>query len=301
MMITTTKPTFSVLCAAAAAIFASASDACADHTDIVPYFQVGDDGALTLKTGALNLAANPPQQTITTDARVFSGAVGGTPAKGISPGWSYRYPDDGEYPEGTRDVPEANWDLGETGPLTFIPISYNVVVDPRLGRNLSYWNGVGAPTFAPVPGGEVLDIFFNYDADNGLYDLRRLDGGPAGLTGGVAIRRDGSSFDSHVHPEYRLYGDADRTDAPADGFYLFALNVAAHGHASEPFYVLLANGYEHTTYLSDGSEVYSPETSAARAWVQSNLIAIVPEPACPALLGLSAGHLLLRRRRSVRT
>jgi len=245
----------------------------AAHVDILPYFQ-DDGGQYSLRVGAFDLlqAGNVgnglPTQPITQNNLVFGGAFGQHPRTGElvngNPGWGI--PSDAGDPD--------NEGYGAAFPAGTLPpyggsLKFNVVVDPRLGRNLSYWNGVGTPTFGPVPSGEIVDIY--RPVTFGTPPSVTLDGS-ANAPAGFEISSNIGPGSFHAHTGHVLWGDASRTapsvDAPAEGFYLFSLNMeiangfvmpnfpdfagAAFGlnSTSPTFHVLLAWGFD------DGSDQY---------------------------------------------
>lgn len=169
--------------------------------------------------------------------------------------------------------------------MAFGSLSYNVVVDPYLGRNLSYWDGTGTPNFGPVPAGEVLRI----ELSSGTVTL---DGSATALSGHT-IESSLAKFNFHHHWVQRLWGSEsnDPGDMPTEGFYLFSVNaqVSSFGTlVSDPLYIIMAHGFEkYAGGLGSGDDL-APEMLAARNWVQNNLV--VPEPSA---LVLCVGGVLL--------
>jgi len=239
----------------------------AAHIDIVPYFQSTASG-YELRAGSFdfNKTANVfdglPPEPIKLDVLAFTGAFGMNPSNGHlvngDPGWDLPASagdHDGfgaEYPPGT--LPPQNGTL-----------SFNAIADPRLGRNLSYWNGVGEPFFGPVPGGEVLDIF--QPATFGDPLSITLSGANEDVDGFQLSKTGVNPGSFHTHTGHVLWGsearDVNAGDEPAPGFYLFSLNMEIENaflmpnwpnfdgaqtiprSISPTFHVILAHGFEN--------------------------------------------------------
>jgi surface-anchored protein len=149
-------------CVAALAAFLPSAGAGAAHLDIVPYFEIDAQNNYQFSVGRFdfNKAGDPlqgrPPVPIERNVLVFTGFFATHPVNGQivngDPGW---------------DLPENYADYGDSGaeypagtqPPRVGRLKFNVVSDSRLGRNLSYWNGIGTPSFGPVPEGEILDIY----------------------------------------------------------------------------------------------------------------------------------------------
>jgi hypothetical protein len=261
----------------------------AAHIDITPYF-VGRSNPTNfslaptaLKTGSSNFDA----PVLDPNDRVFTGtannyATGPGWVSTIDPGWSI--PSSASaYPTGTS---RARTNTSSSN------LSYNVVVDPKLGRNFSYWDGTGTPTFGQVPNGEVLQIRLSSGTVT-------LDGSATAMPGTVVKSNVSTSTAVHVHWQQRLYGDAtlELGDLPTEGFYLFSVNAQINGYGttyvSDPLYVIMAHGFDKYFYV-DGVEMLTPEFQSARNWVNTQ---VLPEPSSLTLVGV-LGTMLLRRRKA---
>lgn len=110
------------------------------------------------------------------------------------------------------DYPEGTLAAG------FGKLAFNVVVDPRLGRNLSYWDGNGMPSFGAVPGGEILDLYKTNPLGPPA-NVVTLAGEPTGAPG-FQITAPNLHPGFHEHTAASLWGSAARLadDAPTPGF-----------------------------------------------------------------------------------
>lgn len=201
----------------------------ARHVDIVPYYEVDALGNRTLSVGSYDLASyNDGSQSIERNVLLFHGGAGVTPASlpgqrlNGDPGWNR--------PVNFNDPLEtfgtgANYPAG-TMPSGYGKLGFNVVVDPRLGRNLSYWDGTGTPSFGPVPSGEILDLYKTNPFGPPLPgNLVTLAGEATGKPGFRVTPEPGGLFPNfHEHTAAALWGSAtyDPDDAPAEGFYLYS-------------------------------------------------------------------------------
>jgi hypothetical protein len=248
------------------AVAAYASSAQSAHLDIVPYFEIDAQGDHYFSVGRfdINKAGQPldgsPPAAIERNVLAFTGAFGKRPSDGQivngDPGWDLpadyaEYGDFGaEYPAGTLP-PHAG------------RLKFNVVADPRLGRNLSYWDGSGALSFGPVPDGEILDLHMYAFA--GTPASVTLDGSNASFPGFELTSTSLGPGRFHTHTGHILWGDASRvvsqSDQPTPGFYLFSLNmeivngtllpnypeftnaVSGINTVSPTFHVILAHGF----------------------------------------------------------
>lgn len=247
-----------------AGAFLSNVDTQAAHVDIAPYF-VGrtnpdsfTEPPSALKTGSFDLAGGS-EAMLLPDNRVFMGtannyATGPGWVSTIDPGWGI--------PSNWEEDPSESYPAGTSVPLAFGSLSYNVVVDPRLGRNLSYWDGTGAPNFGPVPAGEVLRI----ELPSGAVTLD----GSATAQPGTEIKSSLTSYNLHVHWIQKLYANDpfetyDPSDTVTEGFYLFSVNAQVDAPTSfgtltsEPLYILMAHGFEKYAYeIVYGDQLQEP-------------------------------------------
>jgi hypothetical protein len=250
------------ICSILGVMMAFASNSRAEHIDTVPYYEVDGQGHFTLSVGSFDMTKSAvylndlPPEPIQRNVLVLGGAASPSPfLPGAvvtgDPGWTLPVaarPDDlfgADYPAGTLPVGSGS-------------LSFNVVADPRLGRNLSYWNGIGSPTFGPVPGGETLDI--TIASPLGVPPTVTLAGESTGKPGFTITNSLFPGF--HEHTGSYLWGSSARDGTPDDyatpGFYLYSLqmevknglafpdNVHAHfvGDSISPtFHILMAVGF----------------------------------------------------------
>jgi surface-anchored protein len=209
-------------------------EAQAAHLDIVPYFEILPNGDFAFSAGRFDfnktwqsLNGLPPA-VLERNVLAFTGAFQQHPTNGRfvngDPGWDL-----------PRDVLDFEG-YGAKYPIGTLPprggrLKFNVVADPRLGRNLSYWDGTGAPSFGPVPDGEIVDIYM--PAFAGTPASITLDGSNSSFPGFELTSSSLYPGSFHTHTGHILWGDSSRTvstsDEPTSGFYLFSLNMEIDG------------------------------------------------------------------------
>jgi hypothetical protein len=218
-----------------------APSALAAHLDIVPYFEADGAGGYEFSVGRFDFTktADPlngrPPAPIERNVLVFTGFFGTHPVNGQivngDPGWDLP-PNFADYGDSGADFPTG------TQPPRNGRLKFNVVSDPRLGRNLSYWDGAGAPSFGPVPDGEILDIFKPVFA--GTPESVTLNGSDESLSGFELTSNPLFPGNFHTHTGHVLWGDASRSTDPSHlptaGFYLFSLNMEIDNGAVIPNY-----------------------------------------------------------------
>lgn len=261
---------------ASVSILAWATVASAEHIDIVPHYAL-DNGSYKLRVGSFDLLKTTnyldglPVAPIDTDVRVLGGATNPSPfVPGAivtgDPGWSVPY--DAAFSEGYG----AEYPLGTAPPLHGT-LSFNVVADPRLGRNLSYWDGIGAPVFGAVPSGEILDLTLPNLSPGNPPSVVTLAGEATGMPGFTITTGISEGF--HEHTGAFLWGSSARADTPEDlvtpGIYLYTLQLEIENglvfaddsffgvgdQVSPDLHILLAVGFEKgTAELIYGDIVY---------------------------------------------
>ena len=209
------------------------SDAAARHVDIVPYYEIDAIGHRTFSVGSYDLTGpSDGSQSIQRNVVVFHGGAGVTPSSAPgsvvngNPGWNRPFDFHGIF-EG-EEMFGANYPDG-TGPSGFGVLGFNVVVDARLGRNLSYWDGTGTPSFGPVPGGEILDLYKSngFGAPLPSHHIT-LAGEAAGMPGFTVTPTGGGLHPGfHEHTAAALWGSATRQpdDMPTEGWYLYSRTI----------------------------------------------------------------------------
>jgi hypothetical protein len=155
-------------------------------------------------------------------------------------------------------------------------LNFNVRTVPELGRNLSYWDGVGDVVFGALPSNELLNLV-------GLdLSVASVDGSNSDVPGFTIATTSASGF-LHQHVELFLLGDAAESDTASSGVYLLSLEASVAGFdTSAPFYLVLGAGVTDT------------EIDLGIDWVSENL-ASVPEPSAVALLAVTLTMLVSRR------
>jgi hypothetical protein len=152
---------------------------------------------------------------------------------------------------------------------------FNVLSGPAVSGtpgNLGYWNGTGDVSLGAVPNGETLRL--NFGAQNRVVDASTAE--VAGFSLGTIGA--GGTLHRHLNSFLERAGGAN----PADGIYVFAMELTAQGVGdSAPFWIVFNNG------LSEGQH------DAAIEYVEANL---VPEPGVLGAL-LMLGVMGVRRRK----
>jgi hypothetical protein len=144
---------------------------------------------------------------------------------------------------------------------------------------LSYWNGIGSPSFTALPNSETLNLAY------GLSSITIASSAPAG-TLDLGSPSDTGEFDHHL--ESTLSGPA--SSDPTGGLYLVSLQLSSDGlTSSQPFYVIYNTGDDQG--LSDEAVRYVRDAFAPGS-------SLVPEPASLSLIGLPMVFGLVRRRRN---
>jgi hypothetical protein len=180
------------------------------------------------------------------------------------------------------DDPSTPFFTQDPGFHTPIPSGFaaNVGVTVSPVGGLEYWSGTGSPSFGAPGTGDSLRLAF------GTTSAIASGSGPSGS---VFIGNTDSAGDLHEHIESTLLAPTGQT--PADGIYLVPLQLTSPSYqTSQTFYALYNNGG------LDGSVIDSAVTFIRDTRAPGSNIA--PEPASAALLILSAGGLLGRRRRT---
>jgi len=176
------------------------------------------------------------------------------------------------------------WTGASSPPAGYSPLpgntalSFNVVVPPTLGRNFSYWNGVGAVAFGPLPNGERLRFQQNSTFNPG--DVNAIATGGSSQVPGFAIATTSPTGFLHHHIHYRLLGNG--VDLATNGVYLVSVEATMPGLAdSLPMYVV---------YNQGGTDAAG---NLALEWVNANLVS-TPVPVLPgaARVGLALALLL---------
>ncbi|MFN3166297.1 MAG: hypothetical protein ACE37H_04450 [Phycisphaeraceae bacterium] len=139
-----------------------------------------------------------------------------------------------------------------------------------VSRNLLYWDGEGSADFgAAMPGDSFL--------------LRRssslnttLDGSTS-PAGGFSIQTTNPDGEMHNHISFSARGSGG--SQPADGFYLFAMQLAAGGIDAEPVYFLFNAEYERggggqVLYNGDVPITDTTAEQLAIDWVLDNLLTV---------------------------
>lgn len=147
--------------------------------------------------------------------------------------------------------------------------------------NLAYWDGTDEVNFSPVFAGNTMEIYETI----GPTTYRASVDGSATDVNGFTFTKTCSESGIHKHPNYCLDGDG---FAPAQGFYLFSMEIAMPGmKTTDPFFIVMETD-EAPLVLN-----------TAVGWVNNNIetLTTVPEPSCWVLLGSAGLGLAWFRRR----
>jgi hypothetical protein len=179
-------------------------------------------------------------------------------------------------------------------PNTPLAFSFLPITIGASSRNLFFWNGTGVVDFSPVGSDVTLSLI-----KGGTEPwTESINGGSNSVITGNTIATTSSVGQVHTHLITEI---GDNGGVPAQGFYLFSLQLQMTGYApSESLYFV----YGALDYADIQNEQTLLEFRAANTlaggWVHDNLV-VVPEPSAAALLGLAtAAHPLLCWFRSLR-
>jgi len=162
-------------------------------------------------------------------------------------------------------------------------------------RNLFFWDGDGAVSFVPVATSVVLGLTKGAIVPEWT---ETIDGSSAGVIAGNTIQVTGATGSVHTH----LFTSIDDAGAaPAQGFYLYSLQMHMNGYASsDPLYFVFG-ALDPLSLAPQFADLAAFEEAhgLAEGWVETNLVAPVPEPSALALAGIglaAVGVGALRRR-----
>ena len=231
---------FGIIAALLAAASSFAAPASAQHYDVF-FAKEGMHPAV----GAFDFDGGG---TVIPDVRVFERALDfDSPVYvGSDPGYAAGT---SEYPFGWSALPGN------------VEVPFEILRERTLGRNLSYWNGVGAPSFGPIPDGEVLVV----DQNGCIVCGQAIADGSSSDIAGFSLGTTSGTGSLHQHHDYFLLGDLALSDSPTPGVYLLTLR-ARPGTLdwSVPFFVVFSAG------------VNAQQLADAADWVDANLVF----PAC---------------------
>lgn len=243
-----------------------------------------DDGALT---------ATVPAEQI----RVFGGEVVGSgtaPFESEAPGEPGFRAGDQAFLNGSAMTPSGVYTaLAGSTPLTF---TFQPITIGATTRNLFFWNGSGAVSFAPVGGNVVLGL----TKPGGGGWTASISGTASGVQSGNTIQNTGAGGTVHTHLFASIAKDG---AAPDQGFYLYALQLGMTGYtSSDPVYYVVG-ALDPLALAPQFADLEAFETAhgLAESWVDSD-IAYVPEPAtwlAAAVFAAAGVATRLRRRSSV--
>ncbi|MFM8951893.1 MAG: PEP-CTERM sorting domain-containing protein [Planctomycetaceae bacterium] len=256
--------------------------------EAIHYDVLFTSGSGTLLTGGYDDAGNNGIAPL----RVFSGEVVGAGTAGPyesaeEPG--FRAPNQAFLnssamtPSGVFTALPGNTDLF----FNLVPMTIN-----GSSRNLFFWNGSGPVNFAALPASYQLGLV-------GDFGTAAITGSTSEVTANFLLKKtsaDGSLDPGHPHLTTQI---ADAGDAPAQGFYLFAMQFNMAGLSSSAPAYFVYGAYDANS--PPDFVTFDAAHAEAEAWVENNLAA-VPEPSSLALAGLGAAGVLTagwgRRRRA---
>ncbi len=154
-------------------------------------------------------------------------------------------------------------------------------------RNLFFWDGDGAVSFAPVATSVVLGLTKGAVVPEWT---QTVDGSSAGVIAGNTIQVTGATGSVHTH----LFTSIDDAGAaPGQGFYLYSLRMHMNGYeSSDPLYFVFG-ALDPLNLAPQFADLAAFEAAhgLAEGWVESNLVA-VPEPSALVLAGLGLAGLV---------
>lgn len=117
----------------------------------------------------------------------------------------------------------ANYPEG-TAPTGFARFGFDIVADPRLGRNLSFWNGSGEVDFGPATGGEIVDLY-KASPFGAPVDIVTMNGENSDVPGFELTPSLHPGY--HEHTVAAVWGSEVRApdDQPSPGLYLYTLRL----------------------------------------------------------------------------
>ncbi len=203
-----------------------------EHLDIT--FQENDDVDARLSVHGRDFGA-PKALRIILDKRVYGRSLL------LNQGFSLVQDDPGftasEDPDELAPVPLV-------APVPNEDVWFNVLAAPPQltalgGRNLSHWDGVGTPSWGPVPDNEGFEIC-EFDSTCAIGNTITVDGSTNDVTGFVIDATDNEGG-MHSHMRFVLLPDNGELppEGPDDGVYLMLMEGTLEPYAEwVPFYVM---------------------------------------------------------------
>lgn len=228
--------------------------------------------------------------------RVFGGEVVGT-------GTAAPYESEAPGEPGFRAASQAFLDGSSMTPTgvytalsgsTALTFSFQPIAIDAASRNLFFWNGAGAVAFAPV--GANVTLGLTKQGAGGW--TSSINGASSAVVAGNVIQTTSASGGVHTHLFTEIAQDG---AAPEQGFYLFALELGMNGYSSsDPLYFVFG-ALDPLSLAPQFADLAAFEEAhgLAEGWVETNLVAPVPEPSALALAGIglaAVGVGALRRR-----
>jgi hypothetical protein len=174
--------------------------------------------------------------------------------------------------------------LAASTPLTF---NFQPITIGANTRNLYFWDGIGAVSFAPVGSNVQLGLT---KAGGGGW-TQAVDGLSNSVIAGNALQNTTPSGTAHTH---LLTSIAQGGGAPDQGFYLTSLQLQMSGYTSSDPIFLVYGAFNPTGWTQQQFDDFDAAHGLAMDWVQVN---VVPEPSTCALLTLTVAAVPFARRR----
>jgi hypothetical protein len=248
--------------------------ALAQHFDVLVTSESGE-----LITGGYNDSNN----TAIAPLRVFEGEVVPTGVPGVS--YESESPGEPGFRAGNQGFLDGA-SMTPSGVYTALPGSTGLFFDflpMTIGgntRNLFFWDGIGSVSFVPVFSDYELSLV---KFGGGGFTVT-IDGNDAALVAGGNIQTTTADGAVHTHLFTRLDINDAGTDDPAQGFYLYSLQMRMSGrNTSDPAFFIFG-ALDPSDLTPEEFEEFEAAHEAAGDWVQANL---VPEPSSLILVGTS--------------
>ena len=258
-------PKVMAACAAAATVVAAALPAGAqEHFDVLLY----EDSSGELAAGAVDVDTAEVNLINVLEGELLGDTTAVTPTfVGEDPGFF-------SFSDTAVSGPPPNWPLGADNLLGSAAVTLDFLVEPTLGRSLSYWDG--SMWVAPGVSDNIL-------IDSLLDPGGTIDGGISEVLD-LALADTNPSGSLDAHPDYTL-----STGSPTGVYLAYGqAEVAGYGSPSNPFWIVFGtlDECEETETCDPGQEAFNEAIELQIEDAIDYTFSIVPEPSTGLLLAL---------------